>query len=108
MHDRDRPNASSADPDPESVPGTAPVEGADDNAQTAAPAAPAAPSAAVIRFQSCRWRKTVNGDIPAHCGHPEVLPFAGVNGFSADSWCPDCQFYKLRRTPTKRDDYDRY
>jgi hypothetical protein len=31
-----------------------------------------------------------------------VLPFAGKEGFSADSWCPECAFYKLRRTPKKR------
>lgn len=106
MHDRDRPNASS--PTPEPAPGSAPLPASGTEDETPAPAtppAPAPPSAAVLRFQSCRWRKTVNGDIPAHCGHPEVLPFAGVNGFSADSWCPDCQFYKLRRTPTRRDDY---
>jgi len=32
-----------------------------------------------------------------------VLPFAGKNDFKADSWCPECAFYKLRRTPKKRD-----
>ena len=27
--------------------------------------------------------------------------------FNPEAWCPDCQFYKLRRTPKKRepDDY---
>ena len=33
----------------------------------------------------------------------DVLPFAGKNDFKADSWCPDCSYYKLRRTPKKRD-----
>ena len=23
--------------------------------------------------------------------------------FKADSWCPECSFYKLRRTPKKRE-----
>jgi hypothetical protein len=32
-----------------------------------------------------------------------VLPFAGKEGFVAESWCPECAFYKLRRTPKKRD-----
>jgi hypothetical protein len=35
-----------------------------------------------------------------------VLPFAGKEGFAADSWCPDCAFYKLRRTPKKRERMD--
>jgi hypothetical protein len=36
-----------------------------------------------------------------------VLPFAGKEGFNADSWCLECGFYKLRRTPKKRD-YSQY
>jgi hypothetical protein len=57
-------------------------------------------SPAVLKFRSCRWRKK---DTPEHCGHPEVLPFAGTNGFTAESWCPDCQFYKLRRILPRRE-----
>jgi len=36
-----------------------------------------------------------------------VLPLAGATGFDPQAWCPDCKFYKLRRTPKKRspDDY---
>jgi hypothetical protein len=32
---------------------------------------------------------------------------AGTTGFDPQAWCPDCQFYKLRRNPKKRspDDY---
>ena len=30
----------------------------------------------------------------------------GANGFDPDAWCPDCGFYKLRRTPKKRERYD--
>jgi hypothetical protein len=58
---------------------------------------PAPVSAAVEKFKSCRWRAT-----------PEdgVLPFAGKEGFVAESWCPDCAFYKLRRTPKKRERLD--
>ena len=35
------------------------------------------------------------------------MPYAGTTGFDPDAWCPDCQFYKLRRAPKKRnpDDY---
>jgi hypothetical protein len=29
---------------------------------------------------------------------------AGKEGFSADSWCTDCAFYKAKRTPRKREE----
>ena len=63
-------------------------------------------SAAVVRFKSCRWRRPPE-DGPECCGHRDVLPMAGTSGFDPQAWCPDCQFYKLRRTPKKRerDDY---
>jgi hypothetical protein len=66
-------------------------------------APPATPnlSAAVAKFHSCRWRATP--DVGDFCTHRDVLPFAGKEGFVADSWCPECAFYKLRRTPKKRD-----
>ena len=61
-------------------------------------------SAAVMKFKSCRWRATPeDGEF---CTHRDVLPFAGKEGFVADSWCPDCSFYKLRRTPKKRERVD--
>jgi hypothetical protein len=41
---------------------------------------------ALAKFKSCRWRR----------------PIAGTTGFDAEAWCPDCAFYKLRRTPKKR------
>lgn len=74
-----------------------------------APAAEPAQSAAVVRFKSCRWRRPPE-DGPECCGHRDVLPMAGTTGFDPAAWCPDCQFYKLRRTPKKRerDDYNRY
>jgi hypothetical protein len=57
--------------------------------------------AAVTKFRSCRWRSAPeDGEF---CTHRDVLPFAGKEGFKADSWCPDCAYYKLRRTPKKRD-----
>jgi len=66
-----------------------------------------AQSAAVARFKSCRWRRPPE-DGPECCGHRDVLPIAGTTGFDPEAWCPDCAFYKLRRTPKKRspDDYN--
>jgi hypothetical protein len=78
-----------------------------------APAAPAveapAQSAAVLRFKSCRWRRPPDEGTEC-CGHRDVLPVAGTTGFDPEAWCPDCAFYKLRRTPKKRspEDYNRY
>ncbi len=62
-------------------------------------------SAAVARFKSCRWRRPPE-DGPECCGHRDVLPMAGTTGFDPEAWCPDCSFYKLRRTPKKRDPQD--
>jgi len=62
---------------------------------------PSAQTVAVMRFKSCRWRRP-----PAEgtecCGHRDVLPIAGSTGFDPEAWCPECTFYKLRRTPKKR------
>jgi hypothetical protein len=82
--------------EPQNAPETPPVE-------AAAPAdVPVSP--AVQKFKSCRWRATPeDGEF---CTHRDVLPFAGKDGFVADSWCPDCAFYKLRRTPKKRERVD--
>ena len=75
-------------------------------APAAQPAAEApAQSAAVQRFKSCRWRRPPE-DGPECCGHRDVLPMAGTTGFDPEAWCPDCAFYKLRRTPKKRDPQD--
>ncbi len=72
------------------------------NSPTDAPAADASQqSAAVMKFKSCRWR--CDPEAGEYCTHRDVLPFAGKDGFVPDSWCPDCAFYKLRRTPKKRD-----
>ena len=95
--------------DPFSVPPTSPLSPTSPtspttDAQSAADAP--AQSAAVLRFKSCRWRRPPE-DGPECCGHRDVLPMAGTTGFDPEAWCPDCQFYKLRRTPKKRerDDY---
>ena len=29
---------------------------------------------------------------------------AGTAGFVPDSWCPDCPYYKAKRSPRKRQD----
>jgi hypothetical protein len=72
----------------------------------AQPAADTPPqSEAVVRFKSCRWRRPPE-DGPECCGHRDVLPMAGTTGFDPEAWCPDCQFYKLRRTPKKRERED--
>jgi hypothetical protein len=72
-------------------------------AEAATPAANEKPvqSAAVEKFKSCRWRRPPE-DGPECCGHRDVLPMAGTSGFDPEAWCPDCSFYKLRRTPKKR------
>ena len=75
------------------------------------PPAGGAVSAAVERFRSCRWRRPAENGQPECCGHRDVLPLTGANGFDAEAWCPGCAFYKLRRTPKKReypDDSYRY
>jgi hypothetical protein len=61
-------------------------------------------SPAVERFRSCRWRATP--DAGEFCTHRDVLPFAGKEGFKPESWCLECAFYKLRRTPKKRERVD--
>ena len=89
-------------------PGPAPAETpapADTPAAAAADDAAALAAPAVMKFKSCRWRcAPEDGEF---CTHRDVLPFAGKNDFKADSWCPECAFYKLRRTPKKREWVDR-
>ena len=80
-------------PSPSPLPQDTPAEA---TPQTEAPVA-----ASVMKFKSCRWRSAPeDGEF---CTHRDVLPFSGKEGFKADSWCPDCAYYKLRRTPKKRD-----
>jgi hypothetical protein len=65
-------------------------------------------SAAFVRFGSCRWQQPAEDGNAAFCTHREVKPYAGTTGFDADAWCPDCQYYKLRRAPKKREPRDDY
>ena len=60
-----------------------------------------AQTVAVMRFKSCRWRRPPDEGTEC-CGHRDVLPIAGTTGFDPEAWCPECAFYKLRRTPKKR------
>jgi hypothetical protein len=83
--------------------------GPSDNPAEDAPTAtgyttPAAPqSTGFVRFTSCRWQQPVEEGVPAaFCTHREVKPYAGTTGFDPDAWCIDCQYYKLRRAPKKR------
>ena len=57
-------------------------------------------SEAVIKFRSCRWRRPPDEGVEC-CGHRDVLPIAGTGSFDPEAWCPDCAYFKLRRTPKK-------
>lgn len=59
-------------------------------------------SVAVGKFRSCRWYRAAEDGLPECCSHRDVLPIAGTTGFDPEAWCPDCTFYKVRRTPRKR------
>ena len=117
MRDDMNPFSPSPSPGTPSVSTPAPMPSADAspgpspaNAAPSAEAPAAAPAEelvapAVMKFKSCRWRcAPEDGEF---CTHRDVLPFAGKNDFKADSWCPECAFYKLRRTPKKREWVDR-
>lgn len=69
---------------------------------------PATESAAFVKFRSCRWHQPKENGNAEFCTHREVKPYAGTSGFDADAWCPDCQYYKLRRSPKKRQPGDEY
>ncbi len=66
-----------------------------------ATADPSIESAAVARFRSCRWRKPPENGEAECCTHRDVLPLTGTRGFDPEAWCPECAFFKLRRTPRK-------
>ena len=65
-------------------------------------------SAAFVRFRSCRWMQPAENGYQEFCTHREVKPYAGTTGFDPDAWCPECQYYKLRRAPKKRSPSDDY
>ena len=62
----------------------------------------AALSPATVKFNSCRWQRAAEGEMPACCGHRDVLPMAGATSFNPDSWCSDCSYYKAKRAPKPR------
>jgi hypothetical protein len=64
-------------------------------------------SAALMKFRSCRWRRPPE-EGPECCTHRDVLPIAGTSGFKPESWCPDCEHFKLRRSPKKRERDDNW
>ena len=71
--------------------------------QPPAPATSKVPeSAAFVRFRSCRWMQPAEDGNQEFCTHREVKPYAGTTGFDPEAWCPECQYYKLRRAPKKR------
>ena len=100
--------ASNFNDDPKTVTMDLPKHAADDarpaQPDAAAPQEPAlaAESPAFARFRSCRWHQPKENGNAEFCTHREVKPYAGTAGFDADAWCPDCQYYKLRRSPKKR------
>ena len=57
---------------------------------------------ALARFRSCRWCQPAENGNAEFCTHAEVKPYAGTTGFDSSAWCPDCEYFKLRRTPKKR------
>ena len=59
-------------------------------------------STGFVRFTSCRWQQPAEDGREPFCTHREVKPYAGTSAFDADAWCVDCQYYKLRRAPKKR------
>lgn len=94
------------DPNPLEPPVEADAASETPKPATDAPVGPSDASAAVMKFKSCRWK--CDPDAGAYCTHRDVLPFAGKEGFVPESWCPECAFYKLRRTPKKRDYSSQY
>lgn len=64
-------------------------------------------SPAVERFRSCRWRRPPEDGIEC-CTHRDVLPMAGSSGFSPEAWCPECEHFKAKRAPRKRQEREEY
>jgi len=95
------PAAPAPLPSSAASPGGSPSASPASSSDAAAPVADPIVAPAVLKFKACRWR--CDPDDGEFCTHRDVLPFAGRNDFKPDSWCPECAFYKLRRTPKKRD-----
>ena len=58
-----------------------------------------------MKFKSCRWHATQDDAGAAYCSHRDVLPYSGMNGFKPEAWCPECAFFKVRRSVKKRPDH---
>lgn len=71
-------------------------------AASATPVDASESSAAVMKFRSCRWRRPPDEGSEC-CTHRDVMPIAGTAGFKPEAWCPDCEYFKLRRSPRKRE-----
>ena len=95
-------------PNPADDKGSAVTPGAPQAATVIPVEAPAQESAAFVRFRSCRWHQPKENGSAEFCTHREVKPYAGTAGFDADAWCPDCQYYKLRRSPKKKSANDEF
>ena len=80
-------------------PSAPPVYPTDDTQAASEPATAEDPT--TRRFTSCRWHAKQDGGAE-YCSHRDVLPYAGMSGFKPEAWCPECTFYKLRRTVKKR------
>ena len=63
-------------------------------------------SPAAQRFKTCRWQQPSEAGSVEFCTHREVKPYAGTASFDPEAWCGDCQYYKLRRVPKKRERTD--
>ncbi len=86
MNDEQNPNGD--------APAPGPAAGSDAKVQD-----PARLTPAWARFRSCRWR--ADPEDGEFCTHRDVLPYAGKEGFNPESWCPDCQYFKLKRVARK-------
>ena len=88
--------------DPMGPPGNDPQPAAPTGASESGAPESKPQSTGFVRFTSCRWQQPAEDGREAFCTHREVKPYAGTSAFDADAWCVDCQYYKLRRAPKKR------
>ena len=77
-------------------------EPATDAQSVSKPAAAEDPT--TMKFKSCRWHAKQDDGGAEYCSHRDVLPYAGMNGFTPEAWCPECAFFKVRRSVKKRPD----
>lgn len=99
---------AAAEPSPTSPSPTSPASAQSPAPGTGQATSDVPESAAFVRFRSCRWMQPIENGNQEFCTHREVKPYAGTSGFDADAWCPECQYYKLRRAPKKRSPADDY